>query len=314
MLFLFQLAALSAVDWQFRQYGDLRVRSAPKDSAYAGLVVRSLQSRISSFQMKLGVYPVTPLEIRILPNRNAYKNFTAGKGRIVENSEAFYSPAERIIYVRSPEQVSTLVYSDVLMHEYIHWFLDETLDNVPLWFHEGMAMYYSGQFGFSTYYNFTRLRFLGFRLSLNDMLNDYPQDKNYWDMFYLTSVFAVQHLDAHRHDDWLAFWNLVGYNYSRPSQGKTLKSDFIRVFNISFRQSLYAFSREFDAVQKRYDWQFPFVGVNALILSLLPLVLILAWLRSRRRLQNLPDVIQEPDETGAEPADEAAPSSDDTRT
>lgn len=276
--------------------------------------MRSLQNRISSLQMKLGVYPTTPLIIKILPSREAYTKFTAGKGKIVENSEAFYSPAERIIYVRSPEQLSTLVYSDVLMHEYIHWFLDETLHNAPLWFHEGMAMYYSGQFGFNAYYNFTRLRFLGYRLSLNDMLYNYPEDRTYWDMFYLTSVFAVQHLDAHRHDEWLAFWNLVGYNYSRPAADQTAKVDFITAFNVSFRQSLYAFSRDFDKVQKRYDWQFPFVGINALILSLLPLVLILAWLRSRRRLQSLPDVVPEPEETEDEPAETITTPSDENKT
>ena len=241
--------------------------------------------------MKLGVYPINPLYITILPNRQEYKQLTHGKGKLVESSEAFYSPSEHKIYVRSPDQITTAVYDNVLMHEYIHWFLDETLDNAPLWFHEGMAMYYSGQFNFQTYYNFSRYRFMGYKISLNDMALQYPANRSYWEMFYLTSVFAINNLESRHNQEWQEFWNIVGLVYNRSAAKQTLKSDFIKVFNYSFHMSLYTYSKEFDKTLTRFGWQFPLVGINAIIFSLLPFVVFIAWLKSRRKMKAMPEQI-----------------------
>jgi hypothetical protein len=305
VLLLFLLigsASLSSVDWVKWRYGDIRVWSASKDTAYANIIVKRLHQRINAFQMELGVYPISPLYIKILPNRMEYHLLTGGKGKIVESSEAFYSPHERVIYVRSPDQITLEKYDDVLMHEYIHWFLDETLENVPLWFHEGMAVYYSGQFGFQSYYNFSRYRFLGYRLSLNDMASGYPADKSYWEMFYLTSVFAIDNLRSKHNPEWQDFWNRAGFVYNRSVSKIVEKSDFIEIFNTAYRMSLFAFSMQYDKTLGRYGWQFPLVGINAIIFSLLPFVVVAAWLKGRRKLKRMPDAT--PD---AEEENEAAP-------
>jgi hypothetical protein len=289
LILLISSTVLLSVNWKSWRYGDIRVTSAPKDTAYANLMVKSLHQKINAFQVKLGVYPINPLQIIILPNRQEYRNLTQGKGKIVESSEAFYSPVEHKIYVRSPDQITTEVYDNVLMHEYIHWFLDETLDNVPLWFHEGMAMYYSGQFNFQAYYSFTRYRFMGYKLSLNDMVYQYPADKSYWEMFYLTSVFAINNLEGRHNKEWQDFWNIVGMVYNSSNNKQTMKSDFIKVFNYAFKMSLYAYSKQYDKTLSRYGWQFPLVGINAFIFALLPFVVIFGWLKGRRRMKAMPD-------------------------
>lgn len=289
LIFLINSALLFSVDWVKWRYGDIRVWSAAKDTAYSNIIIKRLHQRINAFQMELGVYPINPLYIKILPTKAEYRNLTGGKGKIVENSQAFYSPYDKVIYVRSPDQLTLENYDAVLMHEYVHWFLDETLENVPLWFHEGMAMYYSGQFGFQSYYNFTRYRFLGIKLSLNDMARQYPADRSYWEMFYLTSSFAIDNLNSKHNPEWQDFWNRVGFVYNRSVNRITERSDFIHVFNASFKMSLYAYSKQFDKTLGRYSWQFPLVGINAFIFSLLPFVLMIAWFKSRRRMRRMPD-------------------------
>ncbi|MFO7660917.1 MAG: hypothetical protein R6V77_08385 [Candidatus Cloacimonadaceae bacterium] len=292
---------LFAIDWKTWQYNDIQITAAPKDTAYASIIVRSLSRRINAFQMKLGVYPVQPLLITILPNRQEYEFLTTGKGKIVESSLAFYSPREKKIYVRSPDQIAMESYDGVLMHEYIHWFLDETLSSVPLWFHEGMAFYYSGQFGFPAYYSFTRYRFMGYKLSLTEMVYQYPRLKSYWNMFYLTSAFAINHLQSKHHDRWEDFWDNVSLVYNSSGASGPAKSDFTRTFYASFRMSQFAFSNEFDKVLKRYGWQFPLIGINALIFSLLPIIILLAWLKHRRKLKAMPELVDEVTEETATP-------------
>jgi hypothetical protein len=309
LVFLFAIVSfsLAAIDWQSWRYGDIRVTAAPKDTSYATLVVKRLHQRINAFQMQLGVYPTKQLDVKIIPSRQEYRRITLGKGKLVESSEAFYSPREGVIYVRSPEQVNFVIYDDLLMHEYIHWFLDETLDNVPLWFHEGMAMYYSGQFGFETYYNFSRYRFMGYKLSLGTMTYNYPSDRSYWNMFYLTSVFAVNNMASKYHSQWLEFWDRVGYHYNRTGLGGDFKSDFTKTFNAAYQMSLFAFSRDFDKTIKRYGWQFPLIGINALILSLLPFVVLAGWYRSRRKLKAMPDNDTIPEDEQPDEADDETP-------
>ena len=301
LLLLFTAGSLFSLQWQTWRSGDLIVTAAPKDSAYANMMLRSLQKRINTFQMELGVYPHRQLKLQILPNRKEYARLTTGKGKLVEASEAFYSPQDQVIYVRSPEQLANQNYDAVLMHEYIHWFLDETLCNVPLWFHEGMAMYYSGQFNFDAYYNFTRYRFMGQHLSLDSMNSSYPSDRSQWNMFYLTSVFAVNYLQSHHKKEWQKFWDTVGYYYNRKSADSASRIDFLQVFHYAYRMSLVAFSQEFDKTARRYTWLFPLIGLNALIFALLPFVILIAWRRSRKKLKAMPDFIIEDDEEEDEP-------------
>lgn len=302
LLFILLLLSSSvyAIEWQENSYRGIVVYSAPKDTAYAGIMISGLQNKIDTFQMKLGVYPNKQLIIRILPNREEYKKLTSGKGKIVESSEAFYSPKEQVIYVRSPDQIPAQRYDAVLMHEYIHWFLDEVLHNAPLWFHEGMAYYYSGQYGFQSYYEFTRYLFMGYRLSLTDMNYNYPSDRSYWNMFYLTSAFAVKHMETRYNEQWQRFWDYVNYIHSASVSEKNNRTDFYQAFYLAFKKSIFAFSRDYNKVLKRYAWQFPLVGINAIIFAVLPFIVLASWLKQRRKLKAMPEPdseIEEPDET-----------------
>jgi len=305
LLLLILLGGLTfgyAYDHYTWNYDYIRVQAAAKDTAYAKSLLSSFHKRIDKFQMNLGVYPSKQINLIILPDRASYNLVTHGKGKLVEHSQAFYSPQEQIIYVRSPDQLVNEEYERVLMHEYIHWFLDNTMDNVPLWFHEGLAQYYSGQFSFLSYYELTRYRFLGYKLSLQDMVYGYPADRNYWDMFYLTSVFAVNYLDSRHNKEWQEFWNYVGYYYDNPRDRLSPRVDFISAFNYSFRMSLYTYSKTFDKALSRYSWQFPFIGINGLIFALLPFLVFFAWLKGRHRLRNMPDT--EPEFLPEEEAEE----------
>ncbi len=294
LLLLLTAANLAGVDWQTRRYGDTVIRCAPRDTTFAGLMARRLNRRADAVQMQLGVYPDGPLNITIVPDQKEYRKVTLGKGKLVESSQAFYSPRERVIYVSSPQRIEPADYDQVLMHEYMHWFLDETLTGAPLWFHEGMAMLYSGQFGFHSYYEFTRYRFMGYRLSLPEMERSYPAERSRWNMFYLTSAFAVSHMRSGYKTGWEDFWSGVGANYGGGGQDR--KTSFRAAFLAGYRMSPYSFSLQFDRTLRRYGWLFPLIGVNAVVFALLPFVIIAGWWRGRRRLKGLPDLPEPPGE------------------
>ncbi|MBW6513180.1 MAG: hypothetical protein K0B87_00270 [Candidatus Syntrophosphaera sp.] len=248
-----------------------------------------LNQRMDALQMSTGVYLDSKADIYVVPDRSSYQSLARGKGAIVEFSNAFYSPAEKRIYIRSADQIWEN-YGGIIIHEYTHWYLDEILLSAPLWFHEGLATREGGQLGMDRYLYYVRERFWGNKMDLFELAYRYPSQRAEWEMYYLSSYFAVKHMRDKDPEAWRGFWTIVADNYR---QGQ--KTRFTAAFGQAYGSSLYQFNLEFAAASKRQAWIYLIVGVNSIIFTLLPLLLILAALRRRKRMKALPELEIEPD-------------------
>jgi len=260
-----------------------RLHCYPVNDAIARQIAGPLTRRIEKLHLNLGVQTSDAVDIFILPDRQTYRLKTVGKGKIVEFSEAFYSRVERRIYVRSPDQIND-DYLQILIHEYIHWLLDTIFLDAPLWFHEGMATYFSGQFGFDKHVTFLQMRFWGRYLKLNDMQRFYPANQSDWQLFYLTSSLSIHYIMSKRLDEWNRLWDIVAW---AREDGRLLR--FHRVFQDAFGQSVGSFALSYDRFARSLAFQYIFYGVNVLIFTLMPLIIVIGWLKRRRRMKRLPD-------------------------
>lgn len=260
-----------------------RLYCHPVNDAIARQLERPLSLRIDKLQITLGVKPAETVDIEIIPDRQTYQFLTVGKGRIVEFSEAIYDRNERRIYVRSPDQVND-DYLLILLHEYIHWLVDSIFLDAPLWFHEGMATYFSGQFGFEKHVQFLQMRFWGRYLPLSEMRHIYPKDQPDWQLFYLTSSFSMHYIMNKRIDDWNRMWDKIALK-----EGINRRLLFYPFFQQSFNQSVSDFTRDYDRYARRLAYLYIFYGINALIFTLLPLFILIGWWKRRRRMRQLPD-------------------------
>ncbi len=257
--------------------------------------VDELEERVGLLQMDLGVYPHRKAEIRIVPDRARYQSLAKGRGAIVEFSEAFYSMRERRIYVRSIDQIPRN-YGGLILHEYTHWFLDELISQAPLWLHEGMATHSGGQMGLERYYYYVRERFWGNRLDLIDFGHSYPQQQENWELYYVTSYFAVRYMREKDPAAWKGFWGIVAAN-NRLGQ----KTDFNRAFEQAYGLNLYTFNQEFAAASKRQAWIYLITGFTSLLFAVLPFLVIFARIRQKKKMKTLPDL-----ELPAPPEDETS--------
>ncbi len=260
-----------------------QVYTTPKLSNLAQQILKPLSDRVFTMQSDLGIYSGSPAAIYIVPDRISYQSLAYGKDKIVESSDAFYSMRENRIYVRTPDQISDQ-YIKVLMHEYIHWYINSIFINAPLWFHEGMATYYSGQMGYDHYIRFIRSRWLGHNTDLGLMLNSYPESKQDWAMFYLTSTYAIKYMKDVNAKQWKNFWNYSAYSVHQHSQAV-----FSNVFFYTYNTSFTDFSAAFSRYTKKLGYQYSFIAVNALIFGSAPIFLILAFIKKRSRHKLLPD-------------------------
>lgn len=169
---------------------------------------KALAHKIADLQITLGVYPQARVKIYIIHGEKEYHKLSLGKAEIVEFSDAFYSGQERVIYIRSQDQVHDN-YLKILLHEYIHWYLEELFISAPLWFHEGMATYFSGQIGYDRYLMYLRESLINPKSDLFRVGYYYPEDRADWPRFYLSSAMAVRFMQDKYQPDWQKFWDIV---------------------------------------------------------------------------------------------------------
>lgn len=282
------------------------IHSAEGDFPGGQGFVDELDNRVGQLQMGLGVYPANKADIYIVPDRASYQALARGRGAIVEFSEAFYSSREQRIYVRSADQIP-VNYGGLILHEYTHWLLDELLFGAPLWLHEGLATESGRQLGLDRYYYYVRERFWGNRMDLFQLAYNYPRQREDWEMYYLTSYFAVRYMRDQDPEAWRNFWDIVAAN-NRQGQ----RTRFTDAFSQAYNSNLHSFNLDFAAASQRQAWIYLITGFSSLLFALLPLLVIFAMLRQRRKMRALPE-LELPVEPEAEEDPEAEKEAPDSK-
>ena len=251
-----------------------------------------LDDNIDAFQMELGVYLDALAPVYLIESDRSYQTLALGKAKIVEFSDAFYSGTEKRIYVKPLASIQEN-HRKILLHEYIHWYLEQIFTQTPLWFHEGMATHFSRQMGFEQYLFFLQESFLGKKSDLFRLSYNYPEKKEDWPLFYLSSTMAVSYLKEKKNEQWNNFWESVA-----QQQRKNQQTPFTEYFNRAFQTTFYNFHKEYAGYIKHLRYQYLFWSINALLALLLPVILIIAWRIRKKRLSALPDLpLPEDDET-----------------
>jgi len=267
---------------------EIQAEAAHKD--FAKGIAKPLEVRLADLHRQIGIYPTQSAQFIIVRSKADYQKLTQGKEGIIQQSRAFYLSSTRHIYLRGPEQV-TDNYLKILIHEYMHWYVDYIFGSAPLWFHEGMAVEYAQQMSYERYYHFLRSRFIGSHFHLNEMYYTYPKSANAWDLFYSTSAIAIRYMKQGKHDAWQRFWNNAADNYRHAiSNPHADPRSFSNSLYVAYGLSANAFAEDFGRYAKHLSYQYIFMAINALVLALLPLVLIIGYTIRKKRLRSMPDM------------------------
>ena len=153
-----------------KQYENIILIGNASDIKVLEHVISQFDEAIFGFQKSVGSYLAEPITIKIAADETEYLSWTKGTSRIIEFSQAFYSGKTDTIYLRNPSKMQSLNrLQRIMLHEYIHHFVAKFSADVPLWFNEGMAVYFSGDMGFDREFNFAKNHVLGNTRPLNMM-------------------------------------------------------------------------------------------------------------------------------------------------
>jgi len=264
---------LPSVDVKYEriQYQDIILFAEAKDTTAASSFIDQLEKDIQVFQKKVGSYLDIPVNVVIAPDSKVYESWTSQQAAIMEFSTGFYNRKNRTIFLKNPKYLKNVSnIRKLLLHEYIHHFVFAYWKNPPLWFNEGMAVYFSKDMGIERELNFAKNYILGNSRQLKQMERTYPVNIIEWESFYAKSGLAVKYLYSKKRKLFYSLWDKAG-----------ITGNFEIAFLNSFFMTTRTFSNQFEDYSKTHFRAEIIVASTGLIWGLLPIVLILGVIRKK---------------------------------
>jgi len=219
----------------------------------------------------VGSYLDIPVNVVIAPNSKVYEDWTSQQAAIMEFSTGFYNRRNRTIFLKNPRYLKNVSnIRKLLLHEYIHHFVFAYWKDPPLWFNEGMAVYFSKDMGIERELNFAKNYILGNSRPLKKMEKTYPANMIEWESFYAKSGLAVKYLYSKKRKTFYNLWD---------------KAESTGNFEIAFLNSFFmttkTFSDQFEDYSKNHFRAEILMASTGLIWGLLPIILVIGVIRKK---------------------------------
>jgi len=271
-LLLLFVTTISTFYASVQTFENITLSGKQKDIEIIQKVLWQFDADIRNFQRSVGSYLDSKINIKIAADKEEYNKWTKGNGKVIEFSQAFYNRKTDTIFLRHPSELKSLTaLKRILLHEYIHHFVGKFWLNPPLWFNEGMAVYFTGDLSFEREMNFAKNYVLGNSRSLEMMKYHYPRNQIEWESFYAKSGLAVKYLYQKKQE----FYRL--WDNSRPN------GEFENAFRKSFLMTTRDFSIIFEEYAKTHFRAELLLASTGMIWSILPLILIAGVIRKKIR-------------------------------
>ncbi len=289
-VFLLLISASLLAQTEIRQLDRITLIAAQQDMQAGEYLAKKVSAHIDRFQIKMGLFPRFSYRIHIARDDSQYREFTGSAGGIIEFSNAFYSHKDQTAYVRNPADLHDLDHVvTVLFHEYIHAFVFRYWKDAPLWFHEGMAVYYTEGLPYSRFLSFIQLYIFGEVPRLNDMSDHYPKNPVEWEAFYMKSAYAIDFMLKKYPRQYFTLWD-----YALPHR------DFNRAMRAAFMASPENIGAQFDEYLRKKMRMEMLIGFSMLIWMFMPFLVFIAWIRKKfinRRIRRNWELLENTDET-----------------
>ena len=113
--------------------------ASEKDIKQVALRLEQFRDVFSRLFPKLKVNSLVPTTVVVFKNDSSYRPF-----KISDTTAGYFQPGPDINYITLSAEVRWEQDPfDVIFHEYTHLLVDNTIDDAPTWFNEGLAEYYS---------------------------------------------------------------------------------------------------------------------------------------------------------------------------
>lgn len=252
---------------------DITIQYPTEQVKLAKLIVDNLAEDSDKFYRKTGQYPDLKTQIIMAEDNEHYLAIIGKHSPILEFSQACYIPRISTILIKNPYDLKNFnKLRQIVLHEFIHHFVYHQIKNPPLWFNEGMAVYFSNDLSYQREMNFIKNYLMGNSQTLVQMKHRYPENRLEWESFYAKSALAVKYLAKHKPKRFFHFWEALQKN-----------PEFSAAFLSSFFFTPTQFSRFFEQYSKQHFRLELLLASSSLIWAIFPLLFIIGILRRKWR-------------------------------
>ena len=281
IIFIFQF--VSPVFCDLIKIEDVYLEYHKKDNKIAIELGKQLVADIGEFQKKLGHYPKLRTKIVIAGDKSEYQEYLSQQEGIQEFSQAIYKRSSNTIYLRNPrDDLRYNELSKILLHEYIHSYVYHYYINAPLWFHEGMAVYFSNDFGHNRELNLVRNYLFGNTKPLSEMQFNYPENRIEWEVFYAKSALAVRYLAQKKSVEFYKLWE-------EALPYRKFNAAFLR----SFKYSPSDYSVFFEEYSKTHFKSEIILAISGMIWLIFPVLFFIGYLNRRQKMKRKMAVMEQ---------------------
>ena len=229
----------------------------------------------------IGIDPGITAEVFLAPDRKSYKALQPMGQNTHEWSIGVFYPHQNLILLLSPKAIkaSHPDIRQIMAHELTHFILHaltrEKGTELPMWLHEGLAMYEAQQWNWHHRLIMAEIALTRSFLPLSSISRGFPADKRLADRAYAQSISLIAYIinkysidDLHR-----MIRHLV--------EGQSPPEAFYRIFGIS----LIEFERNWHIyLRRRYNW-IPFLTSSFAIWFFISLLSLFIYRYKKRRSQ-----------------------------
>ncbi len=241
-----------------------------KDEKFSRELKQSFSESMDKFQRKMKQFPDIHVYVRISKDDEHFASLIKNRNKVLEFSEGFTDLRSKEIFLKNPRSIRNIEkYQTILLHEYIHLFVAYHWADAPLWFHEGMAVYFSEGISFERYSDF--MSFYAYKPMnlIKDNPMKYPENPHFLSPYYFQSAQAIRKLYLDYPKQFESLWDFRRFDF---------ETAFINAFNMS----VYAFVKNFDEVIQRNFLKGIIFMVISVIWFAVPVLVIIGAIRKKR--------------------------------
>ena len=247
-----------------------------KDIKYIDIIKNELSEKIIELQFELMSFKDIPIQINIAPDRVTYDKWVNKNHIFNESIIGFADLTTNEIFIKNPTLLKHNGLIPLLLHEYIHIFINDHWEDVPLWFHEGMALYFSDKM--SRVYSLQYLSKNAFHSEylLLKYAYKYPDNKANLDSYYFQAGLIMRKTFEDKKHKLL---NMMA--------NANKFANFSECFRDSFLKSEELFLSDFGNEMDNFYKLNRYLGIMLLSWALFPIILIIAKIKQNSKNKEL---------------------------
>jgi hypothetical protein len=266
------------INWETQETPHFVLYYEQNDRLLADYIMERAEEDYKRITYDIGIDPGIKARVYIASDRNSYRALQPREKKTHEWSIGVFYPHQNLILLLSPkaQKATHPDLQQIMAHELTHFILytvtrEKGID-LPIWLHEGLAMYEAKQWNWHYRRIMAETALTRSFLPLSSITKGFPPDKRFADRAYAQSISLIAYIINKYGADYLnrLIRNLV--------EGKQTEEAFFNVFGIP----LEVFEKNWHMyLRRRYNW-IPFLTSGFAIWFFISLLFLGIYTHKRR--------------------------------